>query len=420
MISIFGAIDYYGNWSATDNATFRELMNQWPKEGLLSNIEGKIRHILFAFSHADSPEFAESLIRQFDEDVKITVADKAGALAANNVDKTLLKRKNVDVLPVDNNFCVWVPDLIFVYNGGKIVTKMLPPQTGSELLNASILDPQGYPKHVRDYWKKSGYSIMPGVFSERVILAPIDGGDILPAGRNVFVGAFTIKNWLNGIEKAAEDSRDEGMIREVNDYFQTFKANKMIELYVAMIETGPYAHLFAGRRPVHVGIGGFRPIVGHIDYVFAPLSDCRVVVSELDEKGLEETKAKVYRGFVGEKFESATRENLDALAKHMEGEGFAVSRIPFIPPLVDEHYSKTRGGGTSTPLVAPANSQFEVFRNGRDEEKRVYMPVTGSPSDDKAKDVFRNLGFQVREIWIGNRARSAGSLHCAVKVLARS
>jgi hypothetical protein len=108
----------------------------------------------------------------------------------------------------------------------------------------------------------------------------------------------------------------------------------------------------------------------------------------------------------GPDFSDATRRRFDAVASQCRREGYRVVRIPTVP---------SRDGKTYLTYV-------NVITDHRAGNHVVYLPVyRGADAlNEAAAQVWRGLGYDVRQIDSTTTYRFFGNLHCLVNVLRRT
>lgn len=201
-----------------------------------------------------------------------------------------------------------------------------------------------------------------------------EGGDLIADDRHVFVAATLLER-----NAPLTEARREELLRQLGE-----------EL---------------GRDVVPIGRVGADVPDHHIGMYLTPLGDGRVAVASPD------LGARLYRALP---LEDQTLELLDdaaafepfaRVADDLRGHGFTVVEVPLLL--------------TATPRVYVSYNNALLER--RDGVGVVYMPVYGIDALDRAAgDVFRDLGWRVEPVRVGNVYTYTGSLRCLVGVVSRA
>lgn len=141
----------------------------------------------------------------------------------------------------------------------------------------------------------------------------------------------------------------------------------------------------------------------HICMVLTPLGDNRVAVAD-PWQGLDAWQQDPPVEAVDVETNLSAYAPFGNVIRSLEENGFEVVRIPFLL--------------TRTPRVYVSYNNVILERRGAD--KRVYMPVYGMPSLDRAAgEAFEKQGWRVMPIRVAKLYRHTGSLRCQVGVIRR-
>ena len=397
---------------------------------LLSDVDGKIRHVLLCLTEGYDAERVGSIIKAFDDDVEVSVVHETGKQGKvpnylltkaksllhigmsgglERVVSELPNRKKVNFIAVQSKPWMWAQDLIHV-SEGKVVSpsRSVNEQAGSE--RGRFAQQTSLELITQQFWSEHGFSVE----AKETGLNNSDGGDLIVLGDTVFVGGGLIDNYLH-------------FKMGVKNVFTA--GGKTFERARNSVMSGLKAYE-GGRKFRFVSLHN-SPFPGHLDMVFTPLSeDCFVLA---DIKGAismlnlprEVKLAPPYHILV---------DLLEDLAERLASQHKSVKivRIPCIPRLV----LGTDDKSPLTHFMSFNNVLQERFKgkNGVNNH-RVYVPaynVLPSPLalryidvdallrlQNDALNVYRGLGHDIRPVTFPLISGYDGALRCSVKVLER-
>lgn len=404
---------------------------------LLSDIEGKIKHILIASPQIMDIPRVKRIVEAFDEDVAVTVVypgtpqddtpNRFGAKAKrlfhrelSHIERLVAElpgRRDITYLPVPNEPWMWVQDLIHVQEEQNIVpsrhSAALPSQSGREAQRniANLVN--------NTFWKRHGFTIRPNSTN----LYSTDGGDLIVLNGAIFVGGDMIATHLYynmnvRVNRKIPSNTYERARNYVLERLKTFDSERNFRV---------------------IDVGG-QPLGHHLDIVFTPIDENTVVVADI-KSTLEylNIPPKIQPVPTHQRLVS----QLEEFAKRLERKYEHVVRVPLVPRLYipgNEIGSLTMEGDYTTAsqdvfgLMTFNNVLQEQYtQNGRTIH-RIYMPIypipeiVGLPGMDpsrfeniqlQALDAYQSLGVQVRPVLFGHIIGFDGSLRCSIKVLAR-
>lgn len=404
---------------------------------LLSDVEGKIKHILIASPEVMDIPRVRYIVEAFDRDVAITVVypgtpeddapthfgSKAkrlfhrGLSHLEQLASELPGGRDITYLPSPNKPWMWVQDLIHVQEGNAIAPSRhsvaLPTPSGRES-QQNIADIVNNP-----FWEKHGFTINPNSAN----LYSTDGGDLIVMGNTVFVGGDILAKHLHY-----------GMNVNVNRKVPSSAYERARSYVFSKLKT-----IDSERNYRVIDVGG-QSLGHHLDIVFTPIDENTVVVSDI-KSTLE------YLNIPPQIRPVPTHQRLvsqlEEFAKRLKRKYENVVRVPLVPRLYIPGNRigslRTEGDYTTASqdvfgLMTFNNVLQEQYtQNGRSIH-RVYMPIynipeiVGLPGMDSSKfmdiqyqalNAYQSLGIEVRPILFGNIMGFDGALRCSVKVLAR-
>lgn len=400
---------------------------------LLSDIEGRITHILIG---CNTPfEFQEivSARSKFDEDVRISVMYNSQLEDWLHRLKRMVETtdKEVDCYPIHGIVPIFMQDRIHVFKGKRVMSSLTPteaerrkqnPTKNTELKTDIIFE--------SDFWEKNGFEIIPNDLG----LYNTEGGELIPVHNKLFVGSrLTGEYAYHDLEKAIENKGD------------LLKTEGELKKRLAKLDTK--------RELVFVGVEGMS-VGEHIDCFFTPIDDNEIFIQHpsgtIDLMGGLPDNFQVnkdyFRNYV---------ERLPYLGDFFNDSGYKAAPMFGLPPL---HYIEAKGDKVVTfckdgrwiflneflvPYMTYNNILQESFTEDGKQIRRIY-----GPSYIIRKDIFEGLNethtyekliklneaayympkysytavmgnVEIRRINVYYRAHLMGSLRCFVKVLER-
>lgn len=389
---------------------------------LLSDVDGKIRHVLLCLAGPRDVRRVAFIVHELDKEVEITIAchqdvglqipTRARAVAKKVLRRNLSVRENlalnlprgrrVNLLPMANEPWMWAQDLIHISEDKTVSPSIseredvlsdvgkMSKQTSSELIK-------------QRFWKEREFNVRD---EQRTGLSNSDGGDMIVCGETVFVGDGMINNYLknklgikgNYVKPETYKRAQSSVLRGL----RTLEKERMFRLLPFQLD--------------------------HLDMIFTPIAENCFVVADMKQV-IESLNlpADISIDPRYEKYISLLENLADFVSS--EHRGRRVVRIPCIPPLVyDGHVLNhfTSYNNILQERIKLANGTIT---------HRAYVPIySHSPTflqrinpaiwfgfARSAIDIYRDLGLKVRTVpFLLERERYiGGGLRCSVKVLER-
>lgn len=409
---------------------------------LLSDIDGKIKHILITSPQIGDIGRVKRTIEVFDRDVAVTVVYPGtpndytsgwlGAKAKRLFGKELshLEQltteiyggRNVTYLAVPNEPWMWPQDLIHVMEDNTIMpSRSLAPYHQRAETQKSITDLVN-----SSFWKENGFSIS----QNPTMLHNTDGGDLIAFEDALFAGGGIIAHHLS-YDLHVDTNRkipSRAYERGKNDVINRLKS-------------------IDSERDVKVMDIDGQPVGPHLDLIFTPIDKDTVVVADV--------KTTLEYLNVPPEIQSIPHyqpliDQLDKFAQKLERKYNRVARVPLVPRL---YAPKGMNGRKLSSVRADLKTNYATessdvfglmsFNNVLQERysvngkkiHRVYIPlypipeIVGIPGMDssKFKDIqiqavttYLNLGVEVKPVLFAYIMGFDGALRCSTKVLRRS
>lgn len=421
-------------------------MKKLSQRRLLSELEGKIKHVLLSYVSFEDYSRIAHFIEQLDRDVRITIFyDETNFFESKYNEywhdfKRLLhlKRKNlelivdlqkdsphsIDLVPIWDQSARWVQDRLHV-----LEDKVLMPSISDELSEKR----KGIKDEYREktnailespYWRVEGFSVIPFDLG----LVNSDGGDLIPFEDTLFAGSYLTTYSQNNKQPNTRKRK------------LSFYENKVKSALSRLDNT---------RKVKFIGIKG-KPIKQHIDLFFTPEENNTVLIADVKSTLKEINLPKC---FVPDDDLWYISNQLDLLAKRLSRK-YEVKRLPGLPPQKLHVNGKIQKIGRrlgnrqyDSDYLIPFMTFNNVVREkyiGDDGKpvKILYFPfypvrmsselTIGKICNDKGLDmrlaelnvkayeVYESLGYIVRPVKFPLLASEIGSLRCSTKVLQRS
>ena len=389
---------------------------------LLSDVDGRIKHVLLCLSDPGDIRRVASIVRAFDEDVEVTIAChqdfgtqlprqplvaikrllRRNLSASERLAIDLPGRRKFNLLPVEGDPWIWAQDLIHVLDD-KVLSPSIPEaeKALSGIGKLSQLTSSQLLKH--RFWRDRGFEVAAAMTPT---LSNSDGGDLIACGETLFVGGAMIGAHLK--YKVGHSSK---YVKRAN--YKMAESRVLHEI----------KHLDDART---LCVLPFQ--ADHLDMVFTPVAENCLVLADIN--GPMEGLRLPANVSVQERYNryAGAVENL-AQAVSEKCSGAKVVRVPCVPPLVCE-------GQVLNHFTSYNNILQEKFRTpGGDLRHRVYVPVYShapallryiNPANwfnimNCAVDVYRSIGLEVRTVpfLLEPSKHIGGGLRCSVKVLER-
>lgn len=400
---------------------------------LLSDIEGRITHILVG---CDNPlDFRElvSIRAGFDRDVRVSIMYNCSLEVIIGQLKEMMATtgKEAHYYALKGDVPLWMQDRLHVFKGKKVMSTLTPEESKRRQKNKTR---SNYGKtdiiFESDFWKNNGFEVIPNDLG----LYNTDGGELIPAHNKLFVGSRLVSEYAyHDLKKPIKDRSEFPKVQE--------------ELREILTRLDPSRELvFVGVKSVSVG--------EHIDCFFTPLSDTEIFI-QLPSGTLELMGGLPSNFRMHEKYFRHYEHNLAQLGEFFIDLGYDIKPMLGLPPF---HYLLEDGKKVATthmnnnglfiseflvPYMTYNNIVQESFQNNGTAKRRIY-----GPSYILEKDVFEELGIvgiydkliklnhaayhmpeysydavidnvEIRKIAVGYRAHKIGSLRCSIKVLER-
>lgn len=409
---------------------------------LLSDVDGKIKHILLNLQGPADARRIGHIVKGFDKNAEVTVVyhgNSSESLPSHLLVKTkkVLRKelsaletlvselpggRRVNLLAIGNTPWIWVQDLVHVQEGGFILPsrpltkKVISEQEG--LAQRTVIELMN-----SHFWEQHRFHVDP----REPILNNSDGGDLIAFGERLYVGNCLVGNYLrhqmgvnlyHGIRKGSYS-----------------KARNAVLGHLSRFDSERKSRLVGMER---------QPLEAHLDLVFTPISEDCVIVADI-RSTLQ--KLVLPREIMPVPEQSRLADQLEFLAEKLAKDYEKVVRIPCIPRLYaprgynGEPVYSAIGDGSNTifwpfvlDFISFNNVIQERFRDGDKVVHRIYMPLYpkveayGVPFDTsrvfnlqiEAVKVYMALGCEVRPVPFSVLAGYDGALRCSVKVLERT
>lgn len=327
---------------------------------LLSDVDGKIRHILLCLSDPSDIRRVASIVRAFDKDVEVTIVCRRdfgtqlprqllvaiksllrGTLSpSERLAIDLPRGRKINLLPVEGAPWIWAQDLIHVLDNRVLSPSIAESENKlSEIGKLSQLASSELLSH--PFWNDRGFhvavAVQPG-------LSNSDGGDLIACGDTLFVGGAMI-----GVHLKYKMGQDK-YVRKA-DYKKA--EGRVLDGLRLLDDTRTICVL-----PFHAD---------HLDMVLTPLAeDCFVLADIKRTLGILRLPSNVV---VQERYRKYT-EAVEILAQAISEKfsGAKLVRVPCVPPLVCE-------GQVLNHFTSYNNILQERFRTtAGDVRQRAYVP----------------------------------------------
>ena len=398
---------------------------------LLSDIGGRITHILVGCGNPLDFREIVSIRAAFDEDVKVSVMYTSALDFTISTLKELVEKtgKDINCYPINGSAPLWMQDRLHVFKGKKVMSSLTPEE--------ALRRKQVYSEYTADktdaifesdFWEANGFEVIPNDLG----LYNTDGAELIPANKKLFVGSRLVTEYAHHDLNIPPEKRN----------LQDLEA----EL------GGKLARLDPSRELVFVGVNHV-PAGQHIDCFFTPLSDNEVLIQL--PSGTLELMHGLHKNFTtDQKYFQHYEHDLANLGEHFIDLRYEVKPVLGLPPM---HYSLDGkrvqtvhaefNGLTISEFLVPYmtynNILQESFSGNGFAVRRIYGPTYKLQEDvfkrvgreeDYKKLAFLNQaaydmpGFSykalienvdIRTIPLGYRAYKIGSVRCSVKVLER-
>jgi hypothetical protein len=393
---------------------------------LVSDVDGKIKHVLLCLGEPRDAERVASIVKAFDDDVVITIAynGKSGESLPSRSwvwAKAFLRKelsalealvsqlpsgRSITLLALRHDPWLWAQDLIHV-SEGKAVSPSRSEKGPARSGTARHSQETSLDMASQQFWSDRGFT----VDVKDSGLHNTDGGNVIVCGETVYIGGTLVDLYLQN------QMGDENVYTASTMTYEKARSSvlKGLELYDEQ------------RRLCLLALNRL-PFPGHLDMIFTPLSERRFVIADM--KGAI-ARLRLPRDV---RIKRPYDNYVDLLEKVSDlitswDDGSEVVRIPCIPPLICEDEPVNHFTSFNNIL----QERFDAANGSR--THRVYVPiVTVFPSQimlkyvdfgawlklhDDALDVYRNLGLEVRPVPFPLEAGIGGGLRCSVKVIER-
>jgi len=405
---------------------------------LLSELDGKISHILLAYSTFEDFPRIESLVKVLDDDVRITIFYNENNPLESQYDerrhfwKRLLhqkreglekvvdlqkdSKKQIDLVTVEDEISRWVQDRVHVFED-----KILMPSTTKELSDSRLAERN--PRNIwrnnlmfeHPFWQDLGFRVIP----YDIDLYNTDGGDLIPFGDTLFAGSYLSTEFLYHDMHGKGNQSMQFAEREVRKRLKKLDTTRDIRF---------------------IGANG-KPLLQHIDLFFTPDEGYNFIA---DVQGTMKM-VNLPPGFYSDRQFKFMRRNMQKLVGRLSEDSV---RLPCMLPQMFKgsdgpvEVARTLGnrtylGTNLIPFCTFNNVIRERYVKDGVEKKVVYLPFY-SPDvslvelcgdemiDNKilalsihAKSYYEKKGYEVRTVDFPSVARELGSLRCSTKVLRR-
>ncbi|MEK6949186.1 MAG: hypothetical protein AABX34_03125 [Nanoarchaeota archaeon] len=396
---------------------------------LLSDIEGKIRHILISSRYNMEIPRIKHIVNAFDADVTITIfyqkIPEDNALAEfshlEQLIASLPHERNINYVPITNQPWLWIQDLIHVREDHSIT----PSRPSEPLLSKDGKETQQNIASIIDsaFWEDKGFPIKPNTTG----LYNTDCGDIIVFNNNVFVGSYIINKHLKYNAR-------------YNANFQTGDASSYSYQY-AKEEYMAGLRKLDSERNLHIMDVGGEPLAHHLNMVFTPIDENTVAVADpkstLEYLNLPKEIQPVpsHQRLVNQ---------LERFAESLERKYNRVVRIPLIPRLYRSNENKAQsyrreGKFTISSQELCILMSFNAVLQERysldgNTVHKIYIPTHSVPDiinangidlsrfgevQQQAISTYESLGIQVKPVSFNYMVGFDGGLACTIKVLER-
>lgn len=398
---------------------------------LLSDIEGKIKHILMASTDINDVRRVKSTIDSFDEDVEVTIAYQGNQDGIPNRRLARAKRflridshlehivaeidgREVNFLPVENYVWPWIQDCLHVLEGKRVFASYPLndlPYSQRQKAQRTSLELIASP-----FWEEHGFAASTNGEREH----HTEGGDFIAMGETVFVGNQQMFNYLAYKMGFSPISGLSG---------KAYTKSKKILLDALK--------LLDSERTVYIVGAPGQILQHHVDMVFTPVDEPHVVVADIHQ-------TLAYLDLPNEvkvaPFYKNLADQLEIIAEIL-AKNFDVHRIPCIPrlyvPRKANRQNKAEISEYDNSLdIVPTFLSFnnvlqEKFSENGNKRHRIYMPVypvQAFPRIDPSKltkiqsnahNTYASLGCEVRDVLFDTFPAPDGVLRCTTLVLER-
>lgn len=389
---------------------------------LLSDIDGKIKHVLLCLAGSHDIQRIVAIVKAFDKDVEITIACHRAfgeqlSSRTRAVVKRLLRRnlserdllalslpsgRTIHLLSMDEDPWIWAQDLVHI-SENKILSPSIA-ETERSLSEIGKLSQKTSSELLKQqFWIDHEFTV---TGATELGLGNSDGGNLIACGETVFVGDGMIGQHLkhkmgqkNGHVKQETYERAEGNV---------LRGLKELE----------------GERRLCV-----LPFqADHLDMAFTPISENSFVLADVSQ-AIEALRLPPHVSIQGSyrKYASALEKLASAIS--LKWPSARVARIPCVPPLMCD-------GRPLNHSTSYNNILQENFRSADGIVKhRAYVPMYSHSSalfqhidpanwfglQKSAIDIYRGIGLEVRivPLLLEPVRHVGGGLRCSVKVLER-
>lgn len=389
---------------------------------LLSDVDGKISHVLLCLAaHRDIRRVA-SIVAAFDKEVEITIAchhDFGKQLSSRTwaAVKKLLQRslsapeqlavnlpggRRINLLPMDEDPWIWAQDLIHVLE--------------KKILSASISEAENALSEIERLSQKTSLGLLKQQFwidhqftvaeATEIGLGNSDGGDLIACGEMVFVGDGMIGSHLKY------------RMGQRNKYVKQETYEKAKDRVLRGLRTLEEERTFC--------VLPFQ--ADHLDMVLTPISEDCFALADI-EQTIDALRLPPNVS-IQDRYKTCAGA-LDNLAGAISSKcvGVRVVRIPCVPPLVCD-------GRVLNHFTSYNNIVQEKFRfSDGDVKHRAYIPIYCHSPElfryvnpghwfgflKSAIHAYRGIGLEVRTVpfLLEPAQHIGGGLRCSVKVLER-
>ena len=391
---------------------------------LLSDVDGKISHVLLCLAGPRDIRRVASIVATFDKEVEITIAchhDFGKQLSSQTwaVAKNLLRGnlsvpeqlavslpggRRINLLPMHEDPWIWAQDLIHVLEKKILVPSISETENVlSDIGRLSKKTSSGLLK--QQFWIDHQFTVAEA--TEMVGLGNSDGGDLIVCGETVFVGDGMIGQHLKyGMNQRNKYVRH-GTYAKAKDH--------VLRWLSALEEERTFCVL-----PFQAD---------HLDMVLTPISEDCLALADI-EQTIDALRLSPNVSIQDryKTYASALQDLAGAISSQCVG--VRVIRIPCVPPLVCN-------GRVLNHFTSYNNIVQEKFRfSGGNVKHRAYIPIYShspelfryvNPANwsgflKSAIDAYRAIGLEVRNVpfLLEHATHFGGGLRCSVKVLERA
>lgn len=382
--------------------------------GLISDYKGKIKHILFNYDPQSKNKQKNEILNAYNTIYNnLSKGSKITFFVQNSNDSKTIKSSieaekkegiDIDFIEIKNlsELNLWIRDCFL-------------PVYDNKTLKLLIQNCSNFSRDVQKIIAENLKSC-PSIKIEEENSLYIDGGNIISGDKKAIIGNLTIEDMIQKLK--IETGNREELIKNLIE-------SKIDKKLIIVGKDNPDTQVLEKQPISHIDL-----MVTLIDDNTAILASNYLAVNTLlklskEEMALQSKEFEDACGvhnmddydqpllnfYIDTYYESVTdmdynyEHNLNSIEKELNNAGIKTIRVPFLPPI-----------GNVYPIVTYNNSLIE----GGKSQKKVFLPVYNIKSlDEIAKNVYKQLGFEVIPIEVAAISRSLGALRCMSLVIDR-